>query len=177
MTETKPPIDLAYFSMEIMLESDIPTYAGGLGVLAGDLLRSCADQKVPAVGISLVYSGKFIKQIVLPDGRQQFEERDWQKSDQLQLLPNEIKIVIDNTEITVGCWRYDIVGLDEFVVPVFLLDLDVIENPQWIREIGQNLYDVSKSHFRICQELVLGIGGIKMLRSLGYERCQNLSYQ
>jgi starch phosphorylase len=168
MDKNKPPIEVAYFTMEIMLESDIPTYAGGLGVLAGDLLRSCADTKVPAVGIGLVYSGKFIKQIVLPDGSQRFEERDWQKSDQLQQLPNEVKIVIDNTEVTIGCWRYDIVGLDGFVVPVYLLDLDMIENPPWIREITQGLYDVSKNHFRLCQELVLGVGGVKMLRSLGY---------
>jgi starch phosphorylase len=168
MSDPKPVLDVAYFSMEVMLETDIPTYAGGLGVLAGDLLRSCADLKVPAVGISLVYSGKFMKQIVHPDGSQEFEERDWQKSDQLQQLPDQVKIIIDNTEVTVGCWRYDIVGLDEFVVPVYLLDLDLMENPQWIREITQNLYDVSKDYYRISQEIVLGIGGVKMLRQLGY---------
>ncbi len=169
MPDPKTAIDVAYFSMEIMLETDIPNYAGGLGVLAGDLLRSCADTRTSAVGVSLIYSGKFMKQIVHPDGSQEFEERDWQKSDQLTQLPNQVKVELDGVEAVIGCWRYDIVGLDGFVVPVYLLDLDLMENPQWIREITQNLYDSSQGHFRICQEVVLGIGGIKMLRDLGYQ--------
>ncbi len=72
--QKRPPVKVAYFSMEMMLKTHIPTYAGGLGVLAGDLLRSCADLEIPAVGISLVYNGESFKQIFNPDGRQTFIE-------------------------------------------------------------------------------------------------------
>jgi starch phosphorylase len=163
----QPPIDVAYFSMEMMLESDIPTYAGGLGVLAGDLLRSCADMHVPVVGVSLVYSGDTFIQLINLDGSQSFYRSDWQKLDQLQKLPTRIEMEIGGMPVIVGCWRYDIVGADGFVVPVYLLDTNFVDNPQWIRDFTINLYR-SGGDIRICQELILGIGGVKMLRALGY---------
>src|SRR4051812_10899603 len=133
MQDSAQKIDprIAYFSMEIMLESDIPTYAGGLGVLAGDLLRSCADMKVPAVGVTLVYSGNTFAQVINPDGSQSFKEMDWQKMDHLVKLPERVEVTIQNSKVLVGCWRYDIVGADEFIVPVFLLDTNLSENEQW----------------------------------------------
>src|SRR4051812_45207535 len=94
---------VAYFSMEIMLETDVPTYAGGLGVLAGDLLRSCADMKVPAVGMTLVYSGASFSQIINPDGSQSFAETNWQKMDHLTKLPQRVMITIQNTQVVVEC--------------------------------------------------------------------------
>ena len=157
---------VAYFSLEMMLESDIPTYAGGLGVLAGDILRSCADLKIPAVGVSLVYSGDTFYQSVSPDGSQNFIKQDWQKLDQLTKLPDVIEIKIANTPVKVGCWRYDIVGLSGFVVPVFLLDTNLAVNPDWVRDITKNLYAVGD--YRLMQEILIGFGGIKMLRALGY---------
>jgi glycogen phosphorylase len=162
------PIDVAYFSMEIMLESDIPSYAGGLGVLAGDLLRSCADLEIPAVGVSLVYSGSTSRQIINPDGSQSFTETEWQKLDQLVKLPNRIQITIMNTPVFVDCWRYDFVGQTEFNVPIYLLDTDLPENPQWARDITKNLYG-GNGETRISQEILLGIGGVQMLRDLGYQ--------
>jgi starch phosphorylase len=166
--DTKPPIEVAYFSMEMMLESDIPTYAGGLGVLAGDILRSCADMRVPAVGITLVYSGDTFSQIINLDGTQSFYRGDWQKLDQLQKLPTRINLEIAGMPVIVGCWRYDVVGADGFLVPVYMLDTNLLENPQWIKDFTLNLYSGGEDT-RICQELVLGIGGIKMLRALGYK--------
>jgi starch phosphorylase len=165
-TEEKP-IKLAYFSLEIMLRTHIPTYAGGLGILAGDLLRSCADMKVPAVGITLVYNGKLFNQKFQPDGTQSYEEVDWRKNDQFTKLPQSICVTIDNQEVKVGVWRYDIVGFDEFIVPVYLLDTDHHDNEPWKKHITDNLY--GGGHDRICQEIVLGIGGVKMLRELGYK--------
>ena len=97
----QPPIKLAYFSMEMMLESDVPTYAGGLGVLAGDLLRSCADLEVPAVGVTLVYSGDTFGQIINLDGSQSFYRTDWQKLDQLIKLPTRIELEIAGTKVLV----------------------------------------------------------------------------
>lgn len=165
----RPPLNIAYFSMEVMLESDVPTYAGGLGVLAGDILRSCADLHYSAVGMSLVYSGDTFSQIINLDGTQSFYRSDWQKLDQLQKLPTRIELEIAGQKVIVGCWRYDIVGLDGFVVPVYLLDTNILENPPWVRDFTINLYSAN-GDVRICQELVLGIGGIKMLRSLGYHQ-------
>jgi starch phosphorylase len=172
MDKTKPPIDVAYFSLEMMLESDIPTYAGGLGVLAGDLLRSCADMHKPAVGVSLVYSGDTFIQIINLDGSQTFYRSNWQKLDQLQKLSTRVEMEIGGMPVLIGCWRYDIVGFDGFVVPVYLLDTNFLENPPWIRDFTINLYR-SGGDIRICQELLLGIGGIKMLRALGYDNIKN----
>lgn len=162
-----PALDVAYFSMEVMMESDIPTYAGGLGVLAGDILRSCADLNVPAVGMSLVYSGDTFDQVIRLDGSQSFIRSDWQKLDQLTKLPTRIELEIAGQTVIVGCWRYDFVGLSGNVVPLYLLDTNMMENPPWVRDFTINLYS-SNWDIRICQELVLGIGGVKMLRALGY---------
>lgn len=161
-------LDIAYFSMEIMLESDIPTYAGGLGILAGDILRSCADLNISSVGVTLIYSGNTFSQFINLDGSQSFKEVDWQKQDHLKKLPQKIKLQIQNTEVIVGCWRYDIVGQDGSIIPVFLLDTDLPENPQWARDLTKALY----SGDRFGQEIVLGIGGVKLLRALGYKNIQ-----
>lgn len=155
----------AYFSLEIMLETDIPTYAGGLGVLAGDLLRSCADKSVPIIGVSIVYSGDTFTQKLDPLGNQTFIKSDWQKIDQLTKLPNIVEITIAGEAVKVGCWRYDIVGLTGFTVPVYLLDTNLPANPHWARGITDNLY--AGGDTRICQEIVLAFGGLKMLTSLG----------
>ncbi len=164
MNTSKPPIDCAYFSMEMMLESDIPTYAGGLGVLAGDLLRSCADMGVPIVGVTLVYNDNMYRQIIR-DGKQTYESLVWHKNDQLTKLPNRVEITIEGQKILVGVWRYDIVGINGFVVPVYLLDTDFLDNSSYAREVTRYLYGGGD---RLAQEVLLGMGGIKMLRSLGY---------
>ncbi len=168
-------LDVAYFSMEIMLETDIPTYAGGLGMLAGDILRSCADQELPAAGVTLVYSGNTFDQIINPDGTQTFHKADWSKQDQLIKLSERIEIEIMNSKVNVECWRYDVVGITGFVVPVYLLDTDFSDNPDWVRNITKNLYD-SAPNMRIAQELILGIGGVKMLRALGHSKDKVKSY-
>ena len=160
------PLDCAYFSMEIMLESEIPSYAGGLGVLAGDILRSAADMEIPMVGVSLVYNGTSFSQEIEPDGSQKFEVNHWQKNDKLTHLPNRIELQIDNIPVQVGIWRYDIVGVSGFVVPVYLLDTDILDNGHWARAITQSLYE---GEYRLPQEILLGIGGVKMLRNLGYQ--------
>lgn len=151
--------------MEVMLESDIPTYAGGLGILAGDLLRSCADMKVPAIGMTLVYNDSAYRQVISTDGSQNYEALVWHKNDQLTKLPHRIELTIRGEKVIVGVWRYDIVGIDGFVVPVYLLDTDFLDNSPYARSLTQNLYSGSE---RLAQEVILGIGGVKMLRALGY---------
>ncbi len=167
MADEHQKIKAAYFSMEISLKSDIPTYAGGLGMLAGDLLRSCADMRVPVVGVTLVYKGGGFHQVFHPDGTQTFEEVEWHKSDHLTKLPGQISLSIENEEIFIGCWRYDIVGYDGFTVPVYLLDSDLFNNELWERDLTKNLY-YGESYTRLCQEIILGMGGVKMLDALGY---------
>lgn len=166
MDTKRPPLECAYFSMEFMLESDIPTYAGGLGVLAGDLMRSCADMKVPVVGVSLVYNDSTYKQVITSDGTQDYEALVWHKNDQLTKLPNRVEITIKGEKVIVGVWRYDIVGIDGFVVPIYLLDTDFLDNNDFARSLTQSLYE---GGVRLGQEVLLGIGGVKMLRALGYK--------
>ena len=162
-------LQVAYFSMEIMMESDIPSYAGGLGVLAGDLLRSCADMEVPAIGVSLVYSGTVYAQAIQRDGTQVFREVDWRKMEQFTKLPYRITLRLKGEDVRVGCWRYDFVGLHGFVVPAYLLDTNLEENSEWARSITTNLYE-DKWELRFAQEALLGVGGVKMVRELGYHR-------
>lgn len=152
--------------MEFMLESDIPTYAGGLGILAGDLLRSCADMKVPVVGVSLVYNDSTYRQVISTDGSQDYEALIWHKNDQLTKLPQRVEVTIEGQKVIVGVWRYDITGIDGFVVPVYLLDTDFMDNSPYARSLTQNLY---AGDVRLAQEVLLGIGGLKMLRTLGYQ--------
>ncbi len=159
---------IAYFSMEIMLRTHIPTYAGGLGILAGDLLRSAADTNIPAVGVSLVYKGVSFVQRLNADGTQTYSELEWRKSDQFTKMPHRIVLKINGRDVTVGCWRYDIVGYGGFEVPVYLLDTDYYVNEPWAREITDNLYAEQK-HIRLCQEIILGVGGVRMLDALGYD--------
>lgn len=162
-------LDVAYFSMEIMIESEIPSYAGGLGVLAGDLLRSCADMGVNAAGVSIVYSGNTFDQVINPDGSQTFVETDWRRSDHLKKLATQTEITIQNTKVLVDCWRYDFVGLNGHVVPLYLLDTDLPQNPDWVRNLTKNLYR-GGGDVRISQEILLGFGGVAMLKELGYQK-------
>lgn len=162
--------------MEIMLRTHIPTYAGGLGILAGDILRSCADMKIPAVGMTLVYKGESFIQKFHTDGTQSYSEIEWRKSDQFTKMPQRISIKVNGQNITIGCWRFDIVGYSGFVVPVYLLDTDYYINDQWARDLTKDLYD-DKPEIRFSQEIILGIGGVQMLKKLGYEQvdCYHLN--
>ncbi len=164
-------LDVAYFSMEIMIESEIPSYAGGLGVLAGDLLRSCADLGVNAAAVSIVYSGNTFDQVINPDGSQTFVETDWRRSDHLKKLATQIELTIQTTKVIVDCWRYDFVGLSGHVIPLYLLDTDLPLNPDWVRDLTKSLYH-GGGDVRISQEILLGFGGVKMLKALGYENIQ-----
>ncbi len=145
-------------------------------MLAGDILRSCADKCIPSVGVGLVFSGDTFSQAITPQGEQTFSRSDWQKLDQLTKLPTRIELTIAKTKVQVGCWRYDIVGNTGFVVPVYLLDTNFLGNETWVKDITQNLYS-SNWDKRICQEIVLGFGAVKMLRALGYEaiKCFHLN--
>jgi len=159
---------VAYFSMEIALREGIPTYSGGLGVLAGDTIRSAADLSVPMVAVSLLHRRGYLYQRLEADGWQVEEPVEWVVEDHMQELPVRTSVTLEGRTIQLRAWRFDVAGIRGFDVPVYLLDSDLPENSEWDRTLTDTLYG-GDAHYRLCQEVVLGMGGVKMLRALGYE--------
>ncbi len=159
---------VAYFSMEIGLEPNMPTYAGGLGILAGDTLKTCADLNVPVVAVSLLYRDGYFKQHLDSDGNQTESPDRWDYDNKLELLPEKVVVSISGRDVVIQAWQYTVKGFTEFEVPVLFLDTNLPENTDQDRIITQKLYQGDHS-MRISQEIVLGIGGLKMLQDLGYK--------
>jgi len=164
-------IAIAYFSMEIALESAIPTYAGGLGILAGDTLRSAADDEISMAGITLLSRKGYFRQIIDNTGWQSEEPVVWPVDDYLLPVDVRVNVGIENRQVYVRAWRYDIVGTGGFTVPVYLLDTDIDGNSDYDRTLTDQLYG-GDSYYRLCQEVILGIGGVRMLRELGYRNIE-----
>jgi starch phosphorylase len=159
---------VAYFSMEIGLESGMPTYSGGLGVLAGDTIRSAADLEVPMVAVSLLHRCGYFFQRLDAHGQQSEEPVAWPVNDFAELIDGQATVDIEGRTVHVRAWRYRVTGESGHVVPVYLLDTDVSENQPWDRTLTDVLYG-GDDHYRLCQEMVLGVGGFRLLRALGYE--------
>jgi starch phosphorylase len=159
---------VAYFSMEIALENAMPSYSGGLGVLAGDTIRAAADLRLPMVAVSLLYRKGFFAQHLSEDGSQTEEPVVWNVEDFLKEETARITLPLENRRIELRCWRYDVKGVRGFEVPVYFLDADLPSNVEWDRNLTGALYG-GDSYYRLCQEVLLGIGGVRMLRALGYE--------
>lgn len=164
---TKQPT-VAYFSMEIALDSAMPTYAGGLGVLAGDTIRSAADLEVPLVAVTLLYRHGYFHQRLDAHGQQTEEPVAWAVDDYLEPLDARVTIEIEGRTVHVRAWRYQVEGVTGYQVPALMLDTQLDENAPWDRALTDHLYG-GDSHYRLCQEVVLGVGGIRMLRALGYQ--------
>ncbi|MCA9420746.1 MAG: alpha-glucan family phosphorylase, partial [Nitrospira sp.] len=162
---------IAYFSMEVGVETGMPIYSGGLGILAGDTLKSCADLKIPTVGVTLLYAHGYFDQKLDESGNQQEFPTNWDPSRFAQPLPVQIQLPIEGRSVTVRAWQYDIVGSSGFTVPLILLDTNVEENSPSDRELTAWLYG-GDDRYRIVQEMVLGIGGMRMLRALGYNELE-----
>ena len=158
---------IAYLSMEVAADGGMPTYSGGLGVLSGDTVRSCADLKLPIVAVSLLYRRGYFEQHLDEWGTQHEQPAQWDVSRFARLLPPTIRVSIEGRSVVVRAWQYDITGLTGYVVPLLLLDTNVKENEAGDRELTSDLYG-GDERYRLAQEIVLGIGGVKMLRALGY---------
>ncbi len=158
---------IAYFSMEICLEQEIPTYSGGLGVLAGDTLRSAADLSVPMVAVTLLHRKGYFTQLLDEAGNQKEAPVIWSPEAHLEKLDVRVSVEVEGREVRVGAWRYQVVGEDGHKVPVLLLDTNIPENSEWDRALTDYLYG-GDNHYRLCQEVVLGMGGAQVLRALGY---------
>jgi len=172
LSQDKSKREIAYFTMEVGLENDIPSYSGGLGVLAGDTLRSAADLGIPMVCITLFHQFGYFQQGLDPEGRQIETDVRWHPELKLKQLPNFVELKIENRRVQVRVWEYEIVGKYGYVVPVYFLDVNVPENSEQDRELSKHLYG-GDQYTRLCQEIILGIGGIRMLRDLGYRNIRN----
>ena len=166
-----PALDLsartvAYFSMEIALDPSLPTYSGGLGVLAGDTLRSAADTAADMVAVSLVHRRGYFRQHLDALGQQTESDVPWSPETTLPSAGEIISLTMQGREVRICAWRFDVVGIAGHIIPVFLLDTDVEGNEAWDRRLTDHLYG-GDTHYRLCQETVLGLGGLKILEALG----------
>ncbi len=162
------PDTIAYFSMEIGLEEAMPTYSGGLGVLAGDTIRSAADGDVPMVAVTLVHRKGYFRQRLDAEGRQTEEPQAWSPETILTEVPARTRVNIEGREVALRAWRHEVGGTGGVSVPVLLLDSDLPENAEADRRLTDHLYG-GDDRYRLCQEIILGIGGVRMLRALGYD--------
>jgi starch phosphorylase len=158
---------LAYFSMEVGLKESIPTYSGGLGVLAGDILKSAADLAVPMAGVTLLYRKGYFVQEFNDDGWQKEKPVQWNPAHELTLLPNRVSITLQGREIQIGVWVHEIIGATGYPLPVYFLDTDFEPNNPDDHKLCWYLYG-GDNNYRLCQEFILGVGGLRMLRDLGY---------
>jgi starch phosphorylase len=156
---------IAYFSMEIALSPQLPTYSGGLGMLAGDTLRSAADGSAPMVAISLVYRCGYFRQQLSDAGQQTESDVPW-SPERLPAAGPIVTLAIQDRQIRLRAWRYDVIGVTGHIVPVFLLDSDVEGNDPWDRKLTDHLYG-GDTYYRLCQEAILGLGGVLLLQALG----------
>ncbi|MBN1333445.1 MAG: alpha-glucan family phosphorylase [Synergistales bacterium] len=159
---------VAYFSMEIGLRADIPTYAGGLGILAGDILKSAADLGVPMIGVTLMYRKGYFKQSLDSNGWQSENPKEWDPASKMTLLPDEIILTLENRKVKVRVWSYEIKGSSGFCVPVYFLDTDFEGNAEEDRQLTWYLYGGDQK-YRLSQEILLGLGGVRIIRGLGYD--------
>ena len=166
--ETFPMSGLvAYFSMEIAIHPLMPTYSGGLGVLAGDTLRSMADLGVPLVAFSLVHRKGYFQQHLDATGKQTEDIQPWNPEDFCVEEKARVTVSIEDRVVTVRCWRYELVGRYGHIVPIYLLDTDLEGNSGWDRGLTDHLYG-GDTNYRLQQEIVLGMGGVRMVHALGH---------
>jgi glycogen phosphorylase len=159
---------IAYFSMEIGLAESIPTYSGGLGVLAGDTVRSAADAELTMVAVTLVHRQGYFQQRLASDGTQTEAAQPWTPADTLVEMPARVTVSIEGRDVLLRAWRFEVKGVTGATVPVLLLDSDLPENAQADRHLTDSLYG-GDDRYRLCQEIILGIGGVRLLRALGYD--------
>jgi starch phosphorylase len=173
---------IAYFSMEVGLETDIPTYSGGLGVLAGDTIRSAAELNVPMAAVTLLHREGYFYQRLDENGVQTEEPVQWVVDDFLEPLDQIVTVELEDRQIKVKAWKYEVgshfakygemesqVNLGRRHVPVYFLDTDLPDNSDWDRTLTDHLYG-GDTYYRLCQEIILGIGGVRMLRALGHNQ-------
>ncbi len=160
---------VAYVSMEIAVASTVATYSGGLGVLAGDVVRAAADAGYPMAGVTLLYRDGYFRQHLDASGTQTEGPQTWTPEVSLEALPLSIALQISGRTVVAGVWRFPVTGVDGHVVPVYFLDTDRAENDEAARGLTRALYG-GDARYRLEQETLLGLGAAPLLRALGHER-------
>ena len=162
----KKEAKIAYLSMEIAIKNSIKSFSGGLGVLAGDTLKSAADLEVPIVGVTLLNDHGYFKQKIDENGHQKELPDDYDTS-QLEEV-GETFCHIGTDKVNVKIWEYQIKGQSGHLVPVLFLDTDLDSNKDEYRGVTKNLYGGDRE-YRLMQEIVLGRGSVNGLDALGYK--------
>ena len=165
-----PGRSIAYFSAEFALHQSLPIYAGGLGVLAGDICKEASDLGIPLIGVGFMYPQGYFHQHISAEGWQQeeYEQIDWVNAPiERATTPDGrqcvVAVPLGNRTVSVAVWRVRL-GLTK----LYLLDTGLEENAPWDRELSARLYG-GDSETRVQQEIILGIGGVLALRALGSE--------
>jgi starch phosphorylase len=162
------PGSIAYFSMEVGLDSSMPTYSGGLGILAGDTLRAAADLGLPMIGVTLLHRQGYFRQRLDPRGNQLESPAVWNFEEVLEPMAPRILVPIEGQQVHVCAWRHLVRGVFGHTVPVYFLDTGLEDNSPGEQSLTDSLYG-GNSYHRLCQEVVLGMGGIAMLDALGFK--------
>lgn len=161
---------IAYFSAEFGLHGSLPIYSGGLGVLSGDHCKEVSDLGLPFVGVGFIYPQGYFRQHIPPDGRQE-AIYDTLSFDQVPLFPVldahgnrlTVQVVLRGVQVDVQVWEVR-VGRAH----LYLMDTNVPQNDPWDRDLSARLYG-GDQETRIRQEMVLGLGGVRLLRALGID--------
>ena len=154
--------------MEVGLDSAMPTYSGGLGVLAGDTLRAAADMGLPMIGVTLLNRKGYFRQHLDVQGNQTESPVLWEPEKFLQPLETRVAVQIEGRNVNIRLWCYMLSGAFGQQVPVYFMDTFLPENTPWDQTLTDFLYG-GDNRYRLCQEVVLGMGGIAALRALGYK--------
>jgi starch phosphorylase len=152
--------------MEVGLDPAMPTYGGGLGILAGDTLRAAADLAIPMIGVTLLHRKGYFRQHLDSAGNQSESPSGWNPEEFLEPLQPRISVTIEGRTVIVRAWSRLVVGVSGYSVPVYFLDTDLPENSPLDRTLTDHLYG-GDGVYRLCQEVVLGFGGVAILRALG----------
>jgi starch phosphorylase len=158
---------IAYFSMEVGIDPSLPTYSGGLGILAGDTLRAAADLGVAMVGITLLHRKGYFRQHLDSNGNQSESPSEWSPAKILEPMKPRISVTIEGRPVNIRAWRYLVRGVSSYTVPVYFLDTALLENSTSDQAFTDHLYG-GDDRYRLCQEVILGFGGVAMLRALGH---------
>lgn len=158
---------IAYFTMEIGISHTIPTYAGGLGILAGDLLKSYADLQIPVVGVTLLNEHGYFAQEIDEEGNQAERPVRWNPSEIMEPLPGTVTVDIAGRDVKVRAWRQKVRGVTASEVPVYFLDTNIEGNNEYERSLTSSLYGGDQA-YRLAQEIILGVAGVRILEAEGH---------
>ena len=166
--DVAPDCRVGYFSMEYAIHNSLPIYAGGLGVLAGDLCKGASDLGIPLVAVGFLYPQGYFHQHIAPDGRQQetYQQLDFNEGPITQVFSptgeaSIAKVQLGDVVLDIGAWLVKVGRTN-----VYLLDTNLRQNPGPYRQLAARLY-ISDHEVRLQQEIILGIGGVRVLRALG----------